>query len=380
VTTPTLAEILAPATFAETKAALKADFDALLVAQGRAPVTADWEAGNALDNVFDVAALHFAEAEDLAAQLALGQSRTLSDGDLTKALAADVYGVPPVEPYAASGDVEVFADGAGFEVLAGVDRFRNPSSGVLYTATANVTIPAAGSALVPVVAPAVGATYTTALGTVTEVVISRAGARCSNPAALVGSDGESNASLKRRMALAPIARQGMPTDAKWEFEARNVGVHGVPVTRVGVEYDGPSVRLIVATAAGALTPTQATALDAYLIQTVGSGGFSVVSATERPLATSLRIVTLWLPRGTGGRDADLILRAANLLEEVLAACPIGGEKLGSWRGFPAEQARGRILRELGLSNVENFPGDITMTTGREVPVPGAITFIVRRAS
>lgn len=383
----TLADLLAPRDRAAIKADLLSTFDAKLIALGRPPVTATWGPGNALDLVMDLVSSAVAFGDATAARLARGTSRALATEagsfDLLRALATDVYGVTPIDALPASGTVVVTAAvGAGFWVASGVDRFRNPATGAIYTAVESVQVPSGGSASVLVNGPAPGTGYDTGPGTITEPVITRAGVTCTNPAAVVGLEGETIAALSRRMQLAPIARAPQPTRAKYEFEAKNVTAHGVPVNRVRVARSGADVRVVASTASGGLTGPQLAALQTYLINTVlgDSGLFTLVSATTVPLAATNRVVTLWAPATDATPDATVLGRASAIVAGEMAACPIGGYRRGTGSGYASDLLGARLIAGLGLVDVDNLPPDVAMPLGTEVPVVGSLTFEVRRST
>ena len=283
--TTTLDELTRALTVDEIKTAI---YDVLA---GYGVATTGWKPGAVVRTMIAGAAIVLAALSSLIALVARSGFLELSSGPWLTLVARYIYDTERSEGTFASGPVLASnSTGAVYSLDPGDLILSNTTTGATYRNTAAVVIGSMASNVeVAVVADQLGSDGTAQVGEIDALVTPLLGVTVTNAAAIVGTDEQSDTSLRsaaqeRAGALSPDG----PSDAYRYFARTAVRADGtaIGVTRIKVTPNGTGgVDVLVATATGGVTGTQgnpATDLGAV---------FANVEANAVPLGVTLTVAS-----------------------------------------------------------------------------------------
>lgn len=320
--------------------------------------------------------------EGLARSAFLGEA----EADWLSIVAEHVYGVTRLGGSFATGSVTLANSGGGlFSVAAGDLIVRNPTTGAQYRSTAAFTLAPLGTATVTVQAIEIGTDSSSAGGTLTEIVApAMTGVTASNAAALVASDPETDAELRARCRakLGSLSPNGAADAYRYvATSATRADGSSIGVTRVTTVPDGlGGVDVYLATASGTVPGTAGdTGTDLGAVADAiwrQCEPLAVDARVQSATAANVSIVyALWV-RGAGISDGELEALVSDALAEHLAAVPIGGDVIDTWRGVDrssleaaiADAVPGTVVRLDVTTPVADVPLVVP-----QAPVLGTVT-------
>jgi phage-related baseplate assembly protein len=347
--------------------------------------TTAWKPGSVVRTMISATSLVLAALSTLQAQIAASGFLALSQGDWLTVVAQQVYGLDRLQATFASGSITLTNSGGGIYLFsAGGLTFRNPTTGKTYHNTADISLGAVSSASGPIQADALGAASTSAAATITFLVTPFPGVTCSNAAAVVGRDAETDVSLRTRCSelLGSLSPHG-PWDA-YTFAARSALTSagaGAGVNRTRLTKDGfGNVTIYLATASGVITGTigdRTSALGAAddAIQR-NAAPLAVTAHTLSATAVVIPVTyEVWLYNTAGLTDAQVQSAISAVLVAFFAAQPIGGNVVSGVGSVYVDAIRAAIESAVPqiFHTLVTAPGaDVVLTAG-QVPVLGTIT-------
>jgi hypothetical protein len=310
-------------------------------------------------------------------------------------LAYYVYGVTVNFAQAATGLVNLSnSTGSTYSKGAGQAVFQNSFTGVTYTNVNPFTIgPLAtltGIAVIATVKGSIGnATAGPGQGSIDTVVSVMLGVTVTNPAPVLGQDGDSPQVIRAKCQASIAGRTYLgPNGAYVNAVAKAINSSGNPVNvnrppRVTTDPSTGFITIVIAAPSGAPTPDDVAAVQVQVNLLAEPGGITatVVGATVVPLSSAAQNVYVW---ATGAGTVP----PANLLEEVEAATdlalanwPIGGRIITGTQGYlfanylraAIGASDGTIFTTQGLSDVPLGPTDVVVRTA-------ATTFLIKQQS
>lgn len=372
----TIDELTTPMTVDEAKTAI---YTAMAT---KGVKTTSWKTGAVVRTIVACVALVLAAFSRLQALIAAGGFLATAEGQWLTLVAHYVYGVTRSTGSFASGVVTFDNAGGGvYSGAAGDLVVRSGATDKTYRNTAAYSIGALATGVdVAFEAVELGSDSTAPAATIDELVTTLSGVTCTNVAALVGTDEETDVELRTRCAakLGTLSPDG-PADA-YSYVARStLRADGTPigVTRVKTTPDGlGGVGVIVATGSGGVTGTEGDpatdlgAIAAAIWEQVEPLAVTatVASATAYPIAVTYE---LWV-RASGGLTAGQIgeeVEAA--LTAYLAAVPIGGD--GGFVRLSALEAVVGSVRPDTTRVTLTLPGGDTALLVASAPVAGTVT-------
>lgn len=329
-----IAELMDQATFAEAFA------DLLGLADAEDLETTAWQEGSPSRGVLGVDAQEWIITHGILLEAVKGGLLDYAEGSWLTLLAAQVYTVDRGPAAPASGNLTLTnASGNTYTLNTGDVVAENSVTQKTYRSAIPVGAPIVlgpgATVLVPIVAEESGSASTSGAGSITTLISTFAGVTCTNAAALVGTDEQSDEALKASCrlacALAAIEPGGTGTHLGPESAYRYVATHtprptGVlcDVTRVGFVVSGSAITVYLAGASGAPIGGDVTLVEDALIGTVhplGLGTFTVSACGTVAVPVSCEV---FVPDDWAQTDDEI--KAA-----ILAACiavfrdyPIGG--------------------------------------------------------
>ncbi|WP_437935309.1 baseplate J/gp47 family protein [Sorangium sp. So ce341] len=361
-----------------------------LLAAMKLPVTS-WQDGGAAKAIISVVAAIFAGFTEIIALAIRANFLDTAEGIWLTLLAYYVYGVTRIEATFASGEVRLVNTGGGiFEFEPGEFICKHSVTGKQYTNVAFFKLEAGQTLPVAIRALEAGSRSSATPGQITELVTTMRGVTCTNPAPVVGRDGETDPELRERCrdSLGALSPNG-PEAAYiyWAKSARRADGSAVNVNRVWVSKASSvgHVTVYVASPNGAVPgtigddSTDLGAVDKAIRTKVIPVGVTctVASAAPRPLPVT---GTAWVEAAANMSDVQWKLMFDQQIDSYLSAVPIGGHVLTS--------PPGHIYRNTIIGVVEGaskfvikfdpvLPTDTALTEG-EVPVAAVNTIAVQQ--
>lgn len=296
--------------------------------------TTTWKPGAVVRTMISASSIVIAACTTLIAQVAQGGFLAESSGDWRTLKAFYDYGVLRDDATFATGVVTLVNTGGGvFNVDPEALILLNPTTGKTYRNTAAIALGAFGTLTnVPIRASDTGAASTAPANTITAFVTPLLGVTVTNPAALVGTDAQGDASLLTECneSLGALSPNG-PKDAYAYFARRALLPDGnaINVNRVRTQTDEfGTVTVYVAKASGALSGTELTAVDTAIQTNVAPLAITalVLNATPKDLAITYEV---WAYNTSGLTDAQLTSKIATALTTFVSTQPIGGNVVGA---------------------------------------------------
>lgn len=346
-----------------------------------------WKPGAIMRTFITAVAIVLAGMSRLQASIAAGAYLDRSSGNWLTLLAYFVYGVTRIADTFATGTITLNNTGGGsFSEAAGAVTFTDPSTGKQFRNVEAFTLdPLETGVVVAIRAVESGSESTAipgAINTITSPAMS--GVTCSNAAALIGTDLESDARLRVRCRerLGALSPNG-PWDAYSYVAKSAVTSTGQPVaiTRVRTEHDGfGNVNAYLATDSGPATGTvgdlatdlgaadeamqQLATPQAVTLNTFAASSFDV------PV-----VYQLWVYDSLSLTDAQLIAAVNARVTAYFKTLPIGGDRKPSELG---KVRRDLIKAVIAGTRPEIFAVEISSLSAdpelaaNEVPVLSAL--------
>jgi uncharacterized phage protein gp47/JayE len=297
--------------------------------------TTNWKPGAVVRTIVAVLAFVLAAFSVLTSLLAKSGFLELSSGAWLTLVARYVYGVERDTGSFATGFVTL--DNAGGGVYSGDPDdllFTNPTTGKSYRNAAAYSIGSGETGVVVAIrAVELGSASTSGTEEITQLETPLVGVTCTNAAAVVGTDPETDESLRARcVEQTGAASPNGPRDAYAFFakSARRADGTSVGVTRVNPVPDGlGGIDVYVATASGTVTGTSgdpSTDLGA-VAKAIHENAEPLAITPEVQSATPLSIAVtyeLWVRSTTGLTSAQVEDLVEAALIAFMAAAPIGG--------------------------------------------------------
>jgi hypothetical protein len=339
-----------------------------------------WHKGGIYRTIFRAFAKTVSSVTDLQALVTRSGFLDYSEGDWLVFVADQVYAVTATPPSFATGPL-LIDNNAGGDFPFGPREFRcfNPTTKKIYVnRDAFHVLPNQTGVEITIDAEEIGAASSSDANEIVGIETPGNGLSCSNPAAVVGYDRESDPSLRLRCRLKLAALSPDGPRAAHEYIARTFDLNGGVVVRdvKGIwDSDIGEVTLYVAGPSGELDPTDVAKIQDAIdrLSTPTGIDVTVVSATNKSFDVT---ATVWFHSSLNVTTGDMQDAVAAYLTAFVAALPIGGEDTGSGRKVYRAAIEGAAQR------VPNFP-TITVSVGTpsgdtsllasEVPVPGTMT-------
>lgn len=367
-------DLVTPITLEEARASVYN----VLVALG-VPTTA-WYALAVVKVVVEVVAIILYGVGTVVALIARARFREYATGDWLTICARQTYGVDRLAATQAAGLLTLVNSGANVYSLDPGDLIVAHSvTGKTYTNTEAISIPAATTVTgVAIVAVELGSASSAAAGTITVFVTPLLGVTCTNPAALVGTDEETDEQLRARCdasidALSPNGPAGAYLAAAMtavRADGTNVGV-----TRCAVSAPSSigELTVTVASATGALTGGDLTYVNtAIQTQAVPLGvTATVANSVDHPIDVT---ADLYVYTTDGRTQTEIEDAAEALLVAWMPTKPISGDSGGKIYQAAIRAILMSVSTHCYNGTVTLPAADVTIAAG-EVPTLGTPTII-----
>jgi hypothetical protein len=295
----------------------------------------NWKTSGSLRVTIAAIATVIASVTSIIAMIASAAYLDYATGVYLTWLAYYVYGVTRIDATFASGTVTLTNGGGGsFSFAAGDVTVQNPITGATYTITQAFSLTPVGTtgatvANLSIQATASGSASTSAAGAISAIVTSILGVTCTNPAAVVGVDAESDPDLVTRCrdklgSLSPNGPAGAYSFvAKGTTDANGIN-QGITRVQVSPSSHVGQVTAYLATSSGAANSTAVSLVNAAFLTLAQPLGITAsgVAATEVPVSISY----IALSDGTSMLStAQLQANVATALGNLFATWPVGGK-------------------------------------------------------
>jgi phage-related baseplate assembly protein len=364
-----LDDLTTPLTVDEIKTSI---YDALAVLGVN---TTSWKPGAVVRTMIAGVSIVLAGFSQLQAKIARSGFLELSEGLWLTLVAHYVYGVARDEATFANGEITLTNSGGGEYVIEPDDLiFRNPVTDKTYRNTSAFTLSPGGVLTVPIQATEAGSASTSAPATITDMTTPLGGVTCTNAAAVIGRDEESDPALRTRCSetLGALSPMG-PWDAYSSAVrgARRADGTSLGVTRIRTTKDGfGNVTVYCANASGSLSSEDRDLADEAVQQWAAPLAVTadVEAATAAPIAITYE---LWLYNTTGLSAPQIQTLIASRLSTFLSSQPIGGNKVGNDPGkvfvSAIRTAIGAVLPQIFHVVVTSPAADVELEID-EVPI------------
>lgn len=357
--------------------------------------TTGWKPGAVVRTMISGAAIVLAAMSSLIALIARSGFLELSEGPWLTIVARYIYNTERSPGSFASGVVLASnSTGSVYTLDPGDMVFSNPTTGATYRNTASVTIGSMASNVeIAVTAEQLGSAGTAQVGEIDTLVTTLLGVTVTNAAAIVGTDEQSDTSLKaaaqeRSGALSPNG----PEDAYRYFArtaVRAADGTSIGVTRIKATPDGDgTVTVLVATATGGVTGTAsdpATDIGAVFASVEANAvplGVTLVTESADPLSVAVTS-TVYVRQALSLTDAQIETACEDALTLLLSEIPIGGDVISPAVGKVYRAGlMGCIADTIGSAWLVNqtmaAPAADVEPDEDEAPVVGAVSITVVR--
>lgn len=382
-----LADLVQPVTRQEVQASI---YEALGILKIN---TTSWKPGSPPRVMIVAVSVVLSGFSELVSLTAKSGFLELAEGDWLTHVAHYVYGVDRIEASFASGTVTLDNTGGGEYDLDPDDLIvQNPTTGRTYRNTDPVTMTAGQLGVqVAVVATESGQGSTSPPGTITELTTPLIGVECTNDAALVGRDRESDTALRARCSekLGALSPMG-PWDA-YSSAVRNAtrpDGSSLGVTRIRTTKDGYGhVTTYIATASGAVPgdaedPATDLGIANEAIQRKAAPlAVTAFTRTADPLPIAVDY-ELWMYNTSGRSEDEIRSTIATRLATFMSNQPIAGNVIDDPPGYVYHDAIRAVIAgsypQIFHVDVLNPPDDVEVGD-TEVPVlSGAVTGVLNQ--
>jgi len=361
-------------TVAESKAAIYDVLETLGVP------TTGWRTGAVVRTIVALVAIIYSAATQVMALLARAGFRELAADDWLTLTADQVYGVDRIAATFATGTITLTNSGGGVYALAAGELVVSSSvSEKSYTNTAPIAIGALATVTAAIQAVEAGSASSAAAGEIDTMVTALLGVTCTNAAALVGTDEETDAQLRLRCdnkldALSPNGAAGAYAYVATTATRADGTAIGITRVRVSAPSAVGVVTVTVADADGDVAAGDVTLINTAIQNQVVPLGVTVTtqSATELTIPVTY---TLWIYTTAGLSSGEIATLVEDALRDWMATQPIGGNVIGGTGRVYVHAIRSVIM---GVSpyiinaTVTAPAADVTIAA-TEVPVLGVVT-------
>jgi len=360
----TLAELVKPVTRQEVQASI---YSALAIVGVN---TTSWKPGAPERAIVVGVSVVLAGFSQLMALTTASGFLELAEKEWLTIVAHYVYGVDRIDATFATGFVDVTNTAGGEYTLDPEDLvFLNPTTGRTYRNLEAVTIPPGPATVVTVaiIATEAGSASTSSAGEITELTTTLLGVTCTNPAAVVGRDAETDPALRARCseklgALSPFG----PWDA-YASAVRNAtrpDGTSLGINRFRMVKDGyGNVVTYVATPSGEVPgdvddPATDLGIANEAIQRYAAP-LAVTAWLESADALPVPITyEVWIYNTIGRTEAEIIAAINARLTPFMSSQPIAGNKTD-----PEAPSGGKVYLETIRSTIVSaFPAHIFRVT------------------
>lgn len=356
----------------------------LSVAQSLGLPVTSWRAGDPARALFHYEAFVLEKLEVMASGYAKSASLDYAEGEWLEVKAEQDFGVTVPDATYATTDIILTNNGGGLYtgLLPGDLTFRNTSTGRTYrNETGGDLLAWDGLEATPkptltltVVADDAGSVSNAAAGEITEMVTTRTGVTCTNPAPAMGQDRQSPETTRIQCRDKLSAKSPTGPRGAYSYVARNQELTGasiVPKVKEFPDSEDGDVVLYVASDAGPVTAGDLTLIRDAIV-------YKATPLTITPIVLAATPVTVpvtyevWT-YSTVNRTVDEMkedIEAALL--SLFAALPIGGDDGGKLYKSALEAVIGRTHEPTFRVSVTLPTDDVTLADG-EVAVLGTLT-------
>lgn len=298
--------------------------------------TTGWKPGAVVRTIIAAVAILVSSLSELMALIAKSGWLELAEGDWLTLVARYVFGVKRVEATFATGQVTLSnASGGVYPFEPGDLVVINPTKKKTYTNVTAFTLTALETGrVIDIRAVEVGADSTSSPGTITAIETPLIGVTCTNAAAVVGLDAETDPVLRTRCLekLSSLSPNG-PRDA-YAFIARgatraNGELIGVTSVRVSKSSDTGIVTVTVAGPSGAIPGdvndplTDLGAINMQIQTSCVPDGVTCFVQSANPLTIPITY-EVWAYNVASLSPAQYQTLIANKLTTFMSSQPIGG--------------------------------------------------------
>lgn len=390
--TTSLADLTAPLSREDVEDAIYA----AIAARGLSTTT--WKPGAVVRTLIAAIALVLASLSALIALIAQSGFLALASGDWLTLVARYVYNVERITGTFATGNVTLTNTGVGvYNVAIGDLVLRHATSGKTYRNTAAFALGASPATVsVAMQADEIGTPSNANAATITGFVTPLLGVTASNPAALLGTDAESDVALRSRCSdkLGSLSPNG-PSDAYSSVAkaAKRADGSAIGINRVKTVATGSGgVTVYVTDADGTVAGGDLTTVDTEIQTKAVPLGITatVVAATTLSIPVTYEV---WVRNNTGLDATSIRGVVSEMLQALFAGTPIGGFIVTPPNGLlHKSQIEGAIAAAFHTASVPGGSavdgalvklsvtapaGDTALTAG-QVPVLGLITGTVNQ--
>ncbi|WP_438041454.1 baseplate J/gp47 family protein [Sorangium sp. So ce128] len=353
-----------------------------------------WKEGGVARTIIIVISAIFAGFTEVIALAIRANYLDLAEGIWLTLLAYYVYGVERIGATFATGQVTLVNSGGGvYEFEAGEFVCRNPSTDAHYTNVSAFTLGAGETLTIDIRAVVAGSDGDSSAGQISALVTTMLSVTCSNAAALVGRNEESDPALRQvcRDSLGALSPNGPQAAYEfWAKRAKRADGTTVNVTRVWVSPASSvgHVQVYVAGPNGEISGsagdpnTDLGAVAATIMTRVVPKGVSCTVAS----ATAVNITvtgTAWVQAAANLSDAAWQDMFKSELDAYLSEAPIGGYVLTSAPGHIHRNALIGVVERVSKFVIKFDPtlpvGDTALAEG-EVPASAAHSITVQQVS
>lgn len=375
-----MAVSLASLLIQETKAVI---YDkALAIAKAVGLPVSSWQAGDPTRSLFHLESELLSKLETIVVDFIKSGFLDYATGVWLKILAKQGFGVDVPEATFAATDVTLTNSGGGlYTIDAGDLTFKSSVNGKTYRNTSGGTLaPGPGTTLtISVVAEESGSDSSAGAGEIDEMVTPLLGVTCTNAAAAVGVDEQSEETTRQqcRNKLGSLSPNGSP--GAYDYVALNSELTGTSViTRVRVygNSDTGAVTVYLAGPSGAIAEADRQLVEDAILKwcTPLCITPSVLSAANVTVAITY---TLWLYTSCGDTAAEVEAAVQTALEQLFSTRPIGGDIIppattGNLYLSMIESTIRSVYDEAFRVEVSLPAGDTALTNG-QVPALGTVT-------
>lgn len=348
----------------------------------RGAQTSSWKPGAVVRTIVYALAIMAAAFSRLQVLVARSSFLDWSSGSWLTLVARQVYGVIRHEGTFAEGRVLATNSGGGIYHLDPGDLIVRSVEGREFRNTEAVSIPAStANVSIPIRAVEIGSEGGAEANTITLMTTPLPGVTVTNPAAVVGTDPETDEQLRARCraSLGSLSPNG-PRDAYIYVATTSQRDDGseIGVTRVETIPDGyGNLDVLVATASGPLGPSDLDIVTDRIKTLVEPIGVNAIVQNAQLLTIDVTY-ELWLRRSSMS-DAQIEARVEEFLRAWIAGIRIGGQKIPpSGQGYvyasAIEAAIAQALEGEQIVRIDvTLPSSDVIVAHNEAPSLGLVT-------
>lgn len=287
-----------------------------------------WVKGGVASTILTIVANMFAAFQNLIVQAVGSAFLPTATGGWLTLLALNVFNVPRITATFANGLLTLTNSGGGtFTFAAGAAQFQDSATSKTYVNSASFTLLPNSTLTISITATEVGTGSNALIGGVDTIVTSMLSVTCSNAAPILGTDDETDTSLRQRCSdkLGSLSVRGPRT--AYSFAVRSALNGGVPVNinRVSVLLDPPSgtVQVFMASPSGAPSTGDFNAAKAN-VEALARPDCVTVLYFAATTVNYTATLTVWTTSVPGLAAADFIAGIQTALDNFFETYPIGG--------------------------------------------------------